>query len=121
MHRAFQKGFLLIELYDKKPKIDRSIDNPFDNKILGVRIFEFLYRKLIENINNEKGIIERDPLIRSFIYPVFENLWKIEIDKMELEESEGIDWEEKGVSKDDSGEKIDEQMETTRDEEQEIL
>jgi len=121
MHRAFVKGFLLIELYDKKPKIDRSIDNPFDNKILGVRIFEFLYRKLIENINNEKGIIERDPLIRSFIYPVFENLWKIEIDKMELEESEGIDWEEKGVSKDDSGEKIDEQMETTRDEEQEIL
>ena len=44
-----------------------------------------------KEINNEQGIIERDPFIRSFIFPIFEQLWKEEIDEMVTTLSETVD------------------------------
>lgn len=81
-HRAFANSFFIIELYKIEPKIEECAQNPFDRKIFNQPFFDFIHYQLIRQINNDQGIIERDPFIRSFIYPTFEQLWKQEIDEM---------------------------------------
>lgn len=88
-HRAFANSFFIIELYKIEPKIEECVENPFDRKILSQPFFEFIHYQLIRQINNNQGIIERDPLIRSFIFPTFQQLWKQEIDEMMFYKSKG--------------------------------
>lgn len=88
-HRAFANSFFIIELYKKEPKIEECVENPFDRKIFNQPFFDFIHYQLIRQINKEQGIRERDPFIRSFIYPTFQQLWKQEIDEMMLYKSKG--------------------------------
>ncbi len=88
-HRAFANSFLIIELYKREPKIEECVENPFDRKIFNQPFFDFIHYQLVRQINNDQGIIERDPFIRSFIFPTFEQLWKEEIDEMEFNKSKG--------------------------------
>lgn len=88
-HRAFANSFFIIELYKIEPKIEERAENPFDRKIFNQPFFDFIHYQLIRQINNNQGIIERDPFIRSFIYPIFEQLWKQEIDEMMFYKSKG--------------------------------
>lgn len=81
-HRAFANSFFIIELYKIEPKIEECAENPFDRKIFNQPFFDFIHYELIRQINNNQGIIERDPFIGSFIYPTFQQLWKQEIDEM---------------------------------------
>lgn len=81
-HRAFINSFLIIELYKIEPEIKECIENPFSRKIFNQPFYDFINYQLVRQINNGQGIIERDPFIRSFIYPTFEQLWKQEIDEM---------------------------------------
>ncbi|WP_454054998.1 vWA domain-containing protein [Clostridium sp. Marseille-Q7071] len=88
-HRAFANSFFIIELYKIEPKIEECAENPFDRKIFNQPFFDFIHYQLIRQINNDQGIRERDPFIRSFIYPTFEQLWKQEIDEMMFYKSKG--------------------------------
>ncbi len=80
-HRAFANSFFIIELYKIEPKIEECAQNPFDRKIFNQPFFDFIHYQLVKQINNDQGIIERDPFIRSFIFPTFQQLWKQEIDE----------------------------------------
>lgn len=88
-HRAFANSFFIIELYKKEPKIEECVENPFDRKIFNQPFFDFIHYQLIRQINKEQGIREREPFIRSFIFPTFQQLWKQEIDEMMLYKSKG--------------------------------
>ncbi|AUN17994.1 hypothetical protein B2H91_05325 [Clostridium botulinum] len=88
-HRAFANSFFIIELYKIEPKIEECAQNPFDRKIFNQPFFDFIHYQLVKQINKDQGIIERDPFIRSFIFPTFEQLWKQEIDEMMLYKSKG--------------------------------
>lgn len=88
-HRAFANSFFIIELYKKEPKIEECVENPFDRKIFNQPFFDFIHYQLIRQINKEQGIRERDPFIRSFIFPTFQQLWKQEIDEMMFYKSKG--------------------------------
>ncbi|MGF7056892.1 vWA domain-containing protein [Brassicibacter mesophilus] len=81
-HKAFANSFLIIELYKKVPIIEECMENPFDKKIFKQPFFDFIHYQLVRQINNDEGIIERDSFTRSFIFPVFNELWKEEIDEM---------------------------------------
>ncbi|GMQ61727.1 VWA domain-containing protein [Vallitalea sp. AN17-2] len=124
-HRAFANSFLIIELYKIEPKIEECIKNPFDRKIFNQPFFDFIHYQLIRQINNGQGIIERDPFIRSFIFPTFEQLWKEEIDQMEFYESKGQEKEQvKGSKNPFEQSKVDEipdSLESTQEEEKKIL
>lgn len=121
-HRAFINSFITIELYREEPKIEGATENPFHKKIFNLSFYEFVRYKLISQINNDEGIIERDPFIRSFVFPTFEELWKQEIDEMELyrsteqteenlQESNGIFEQSKSNEKPDSLESTQEEIE----------
>lgn len=86
-HRAFYNSFLVIELYNKIPEIDRVEENPFEKKIFNEDIFSFVRKNFIREINNSEGILIRDSFVKSFIYPIFEELWKEEIDEITLQKS----------------------------------
>lgn len=86
-HRAFAKSLLIIELYKREPKIQGCAQNPFDKKVFNEPFFDFIHYQLVRQINDDEGIIERDPFIRSFIYKTFEQLWKEEIDEMDFYKS----------------------------------
>lgn len=124
-HRAFANSFLLIELYKMESKIKECVENPFDKKIFNQPFIDFTHNKLVRQINNNQGIIERDPFIRSFIFPTFEQLWKQEIDEMEFYKSKGQKEEQiKGnenpfeQSKEDG---IPDSLESTQEEVEKIL
>lgn len=86
-HRAFAKSLLIIELYKREPEIQGCAQNPFDKKVFNEPFFDFIHYQLVRQINDDEGIIERDPFIRSFIYKTFEQLWKEEIDEMDFYKS----------------------------------
>ncbi|MCW7999143.1 hypothetical protein CFK35_14685 [Clostridium sp. cpc1] len=88
-HRAFANSFFIIELYKIEPKIQECAENPFDRKIFNQPFFDFIHYQLVKQINRDQGIIERDPFIRSFIFPTFQQLWKQEIDEIMLYKSKG--------------------------------
>ncbi|MDS1003527.1 VWA domain-containing protein [Clostridium sporogenes] len=88
-HRAFANSFFIIELYKIEPKIEECALNPFDRKIFNQPFFDFIHYQLVRQINKNQGIVERDPFIRSFIFPTFQQLWKQEIDEMMFYKSKG--------------------------------
>ncbi|NFE17807.1 VWA domain-containing protein [Clostridium botulinum] len=124
-HRAFANSFFIIELYKIEPKIEECAQNPFDRKIFNQPFFDFIHYQLVKQINNDQGIIERDPFIRSFIFPTFEKLWKQEIDEMMLYKSKGQKEEQvKGSENPFEQSKTDEMpdsLESTQEEVEKIL
>lgn len=124
-HRAFANSFVIIELYKKEPKIEGCVENPFDRRIFNQPIFDFIHYGLVRQINSDQGIIERDPFIRSFIFPTFEELWKKEIDEMEFYKSEGQEQEQAGKSKNpfeqSNADEIVDSLESTQEEVEKVL
>ncbi|WP_434303381.1 vWA domain-containing protein [Clostridium botulinum] len=124
-HRAFANSFLIIELYEIEPQIEEWVKNPFDRKIFNQPFFDFVHYQLVKQINNDQGIIERDPFIRSFIFPTFQQLWKQEIDEMMLYKSKGQKEEQvKGSENPFEQSKADEipdSLESTQEEVEKIL
>lgn len=106
LHGAFSRSFLLIELYKEIPKFNLE-ENPFNRKIFNENLFDFVRRNLIIEINNNEGILERDSFIRAFLYPIFEELFIMEIDNMEFSKSK---------SKSEEKTKGDNPMEVSEDE-----
>ncbi|GAA0122827.1 VWA domain-containing protein [Clostridium faecium] len=124
-HRAFANSFFIIELYKIEPKIEDCTLNPFDKKIFNQPFFDFIHYQLIRQINDEQGIIERDSLIRSFIYPTFQKLWKEEIDEMmfyksKAQEKEQVKGSENPFEQSNSDEMKD-SLESTDEEVEKIL
>lgn len=124
-HRGFSNSFLIIELYKTKSIINECSKNTFDRKVMGEFLFDFVQSQLISQINNGDGIVERDLFIRCFVFPIFEELWKEEIDDMIFYKSEGQQKETIKASKDpfeqfDVDEIVD-QLESTQEDEQKIL
>ncbi len=83
-HRAFINSFILKEIYKTTPEMKEWGEDPFSKRILNQPFLDFIHSQLVRQINSEEGVLERDSLIRSFIYPVFEQLWKEEIDAMDF-------------------------------------
>ncbi|WP_434304890.1 vWA domain-containing protein [Clostridium botulinum] len=124
-HRAFANSFFIIELYKIEPKIQECAENPFDRKIFNQPFFDFIHYQLVKQINKDQGIRERDPFIRSFIFPTFQQLWKQEIDEMMLYKSKGQKEEQvKGSENPFEQSKTDEMpdsLESTQEEVEKIL
>ncbi|WP_353097692.1 vWA domain-containing protein [Tissierella praeacuta] len=124
-HRAFVNSFLIIELYKIVPKIEGTVRNSFDRKIFNEPFFDFIHYQLVRQINNDQGIIERDPFIRSFIFPKFEQLWKQEIDEMVFykskeQQKEKVKGSENPFEQSKSDD-IPDSLESTQEEEKKIL
>lgn len=79
-HRIFSNSLL---------SQSQQADEVFNQKIFNKPLHEFINIQLTRQINNDDGIIERTMFVRSFIYPIFEELWKSEIDEMEFYKSSG--------------------------------
>ena len=124
-HRAFANSFFIIELYKIEPKIEECAENPFHRKIFNQPFFDFIHYQLVKQINSDQGIIERDPFIRSFIFPTFQQLWKQEIDEMMFYKSKGKKEEQvKGSENPFQQSKADEvpdSLESTQEEVERIL
>lgn len=124
-HRGFINGFITIELYKEEPEIEGAIENPFHKKIFNRPFYEFVRYELIRQINQEKGIVERDPFLRSFVFPTFEKLWKQEIDEMEFhrstEQKEEKCQESNGIFEQPKAEEIQDSLESTQEEVEKIL
>ncbi|GAA4295490.1 VWA domain-containing protein [Anaerocolumna aminovalerica] len=124
-HRAFANSFLMIELYKAEPKIEECIENPFDKKIFSQPLIDYIHTQLVRQINNNRGIIDRDPFIRSFIFPTFEQLWKQEIDEMIFYKSKGQEEElikgSKNSFEPSKSDEIPDSLESTQEEVEKIL
>lgn len=88
-HHGFSKSFLFYSLYKDDENYKSKILEKFDSKVLSKSIYEFLNKELIKEINDDKGIVERDPLIKAFIFPSFKKFWLKEIDSMTTRSSDG--------------------------------
>lgn len=88
-HHGFSKSFLFYSLYKDDENYKSKILEKFDSRVLSKSIYEFLNKELIKEINDDKGIVERDPLIKAFIYPSFKKFWLEEIDSMTTRSSDG--------------------------------
>lgn len=124
-HRAFAHSFLIIELYKVIPKIEGCIEDPFNRKIFNQPFFNFIHNQLVRHINNDQGIIERDPFIRSFIFPIFEKLWKEEIDEIVFYKSKGQkvqkDGESENLFEQSNEEELSDLLESTQEEVEKVL
>lgn len=124
-HRAFVNSFLIVELYKEEPKIEGITENFLHKKIFNLPSYEFIRYELINQINKEEGIIERDPFIRSFVFPMFEELWKQEIDEMEFyksrEQKEEKIQEGNGPFQQSKMDEIPDSLESTQEEVERIL
>ncbi|WP_349948261.1 vWA domain-containing protein [Lacrimispora sp. BS-2] len=123
-HRAFINSFIFKEIYKSTPEIKGCGENPLSKRILNQPFLDFIHSQLVSQINSEEGILERDSLIRSFIYPVFEQLWKEEIDAMEFFKSQGASQEQVSERKspfEQSEEEKRDTLESTEEEEKTIL
>ncbi|NFN85847.1 VWA domain-containing protein [Clostridium sporogenes] len=124
-HRAFANSFFIIELYKIEPKIEECALNPFDRKIFNQPFFDFIHYQLVRQINKNQGIVERDPFIRSFIFPTFQQLWKQEIDEMMFYKSKGQKEEQVKGSENpfeqSESDEIPDSLESTQEEVEKIL
>lgn len=124
-HRAFAKSLLIIELYKREPKIQGCAQNPFDKKVFNEPFFDFIHYQLVRQINDNEGIIERDPFVRSFIYKTFEQLWKEEIDEMDFYKSKAQKKEQvqgdKNPFEQSEEDEIPDSLEATQEEVEKIL
>lgn len=87
-HHGFSKSFLFYSLYKDDENYKSKILEKFDSRVLSRSIYEFLNKELIKEINEDQGILERDPLIKAFIYPSFKKFWLEEIDSMTTRSSD---------------------------------
>ena len=85
-HRLLADSFIRREINDAGYV---GIKDFSREKIFNKPFYDFIRYELIKQINRDEGILERDPFIRTFIYPLFEDLWKEEIDNMDFHKSEG--------------------------------
>ncbi|NLI89290.1 MAG: VWA domain-containing protein [Epulopiscium sp.] len=85
-HRILADSFIRSEVNDS---YDVEIKDFSNKKIFNKPFYDFIRYELIKQINKGEGIVKRDPFIRTFIYPIFESLWKEEIDNMDFHKSEG--------------------------------
>lgn len=124
-HRAFANSFLMIELYKVEPEIEECIENPFNKKIFNQPLYNYIHDQLVRQINNKHGIRERDPFIRSFIFPTFEQLWKHEIDEMIFDKSKGQKEEQVKGSRNSfepsKADEIPDSLESTQEEVEKVL
>lgn len=124
-HRAFANSFFIIELYKIEPKIEECALNPFDRKIFNQPFFDFIHYQLVRQINKNQGIVERDPFIRSFIFPTFQQLWKQEIDEMMFYKSKGQKEEQVKGSENpfeqSESDEVPDSLESTQEEVEKIL
>ena len=124
-HRAFANSFFIIELYKIEPKIQECAENPFHRKIFNQPFFDFIHYQLVKQINSDQGIVERDPFIRSFIFPTFQQLWKQEIDEMMFYKSKGQKEEQVKGSENpfeqSKGDEVPDSLESTQEEVEKIL
>lgn len=124
-HRAFANSFFIIELYKIEPKIEECAQNSFDRKIFNQPFFDFIHYQLVKQINKDQGIIERDPFIRSFIFPTFQQLWKQEIDEMMLYKSKGQKEEQvkgsENLFEQSKADEVPDSLESTQEEVEKIL
>lgn len=88
-HHGFSKSFLFYSLYKDDENFKSKILEKFDSSVLSKSIYEFLKKELIKEINEDQGIVERDLLIKAFIYPSFKKFWLEEIDSMTTRSSDG--------------------------------
>lgn len=88
-HHGFSKSFLFYSIYKDDENYKSKILEKFDSRVLSKSIYEFLNKELIKEINEDQGIVERDPLIKAFIYPSFKKFWLEEIDSMTTRSSDG--------------------------------
>lgn len=86
-HHGFAKSFLLWSVYKDDENFKKLIEEKYHIKILNESIYEFLNREFIRQINENQGIISRDPLIKAFIYPSFRKYWLEEVDSMQAKDS----------------------------------
>jgi hypothetical protein len=87
-HHGFSKSFLLWSIYKDDSRLRNKIEQKFDSKVLSDSIYNFLNREFIRQINDNQGIISRDPLIKAFIYPTFKEYWLEEINSMDTKDSD---------------------------------
>ena len=87
-HHGFSKSFLLWSIYKDDNRLRNKIEQKFDIKVLSDSIYNFLNREFIRQINDNQGIISRDPLIKAFIYPTFKDYWLEEINSMDTKDSD---------------------------------
>lgn len=87
-HHGFSKSFLLWSIYKDDNRLRNKIEQKFDSKVLSDSIYNFLNREFIRQINDNQGIISRDPLIKAFIYPTFKEYWLEEINSMDTKDSD---------------------------------
>lgn len=87
-HHGFSKSFLLWSIYKEDNRLRNKIEQKFDIKVLSHSIYNFLNREFIRQINDNQGIISRDPLIKAFIYPTFKDYWLEEINSMDTKDSD---------------------------------
>lgn len=121
-HKGFSKSFLLWEIYRYDEKVQNRIESNFTYNIFNKSIYEFTRTELIKQIVDDKGIVERDSYIKSFIYPIFEELWKRDIDEMEFLKSREEKIEEsKDKSKLEKSDELQDELEISREEEVKIL
>ncbi|HDK7155823.1 TPA: VWA domain-containing protein [Clostridium botulinum] len=124
-HRAFANSFFIIELYKIEPKIEECAENPFHRKIFNQPFFDFIHYQLVKQINSDQGIVERDPFIRSFIFPTFQQLWKQEIHEMMFYKSKGQKEEQVKGSENpfeqSKSDEIPDSLESTQEEVEKIL
>ena len=124
-HRAFANSFFFIELYKIEPKIEGCAENPFHRKIFNQPFFDFIHYQLVKQINKDQGITERDPFVRSFIFPTFQQLWKQEIDEMMLYKSKGQKEEQVEGSENpfeqSKADEVPDSLESTQEEVEKIL
>jgi len=124
-HRAFANSFLIAELYKKKPEVEGWAENPFGRKIFNQPLLDFIHFQLVREINNEQGIAERDTFIRSFVFPIFEQLWKQEIDEMMFYKSKGQQGDRSEGSKNpfeqSEADEVPDSLESTQEEVEKIL
>ena len=121
-HHGFSKSFLLWSIYKDDNRLRNKIEQKFDIKVLSDSIYNFLNREFIRQINDNQGIISRDPLIKAFIYPTFKEYWLEEINSMDTKDSD--DGGEKffeEIQKQESKEKLESSRKDVEENLEEIL
>lgn len=88
-NQLFAKSFLLC-MIDSENQIVTNFDkNPYRKKLFGKAYFDFVYQQVVEEINNNSSLEEREDFFRVFIYPEFKVQWQLEIDQMLVQTQTG--------------------------------
>ncbi|MFI3685822.1 vWA domain-containing protein [Vagococcus fluvialis] len=121
-NQLFAKSFLLC-MIDSENQIVTNFDkNPYRKKLFGKAYFDFVYQQVVEGINNNSSLEEREDFFRVFIYPEFKVQWQLEIDQMLVQTQTGKEpYKEIEEWLNQEQEKPAEAIEMGADEKQELL